>query len=539
MLALDEEGLVVVKTKLGWTLQENRILVVGILGHKGPCGDKDKEAAEDEILKTFEETIKINEEKRYENTPGACAELLNRSWYVDNCLTSFDTEAETREFIQEAKQIMQAAKFNLRMWVTSPMKINEVGKDVISVLGINWDTVSDQLYCNTFNLPAINDIKRVTKRELLSLTQRVFDPIGYTSPVMLVPKLIMQETWRRDLPWDDTLPSDLMKKFLDWYKELTYLNDCRIPRRLTAENLKERTENWSDLASRGCTARTLRDCRWWEGPAWLRLAPDQWPSADVSVDECEVQAETKRTVCSTQVCVNDILLEKIQSYFSKYTKIIRTVAWILRVIHNMKNSTNKKRGEITFNEYSRAEKTVIKLIQKGSNEYMGKEGKNLNKFTDTEGLIKIRTKLTLSDFPELTRSPYLLPAKHPVRGKENKDKIKVGDIVLVETTDKRIRWPLGVVQNLLTGKDGIARTAEIKTALGTKIRPVQRLFRLEVSSELTGNKSPVISQRPDSPNDVQPAESPAETSVPNSVPQSSRCGRQVKIPSKFNIYHRY
>ncbi|KAI5635264.1 gag-polypeptide of LTR copia-type domain-containing protein [Phthorimaea operculella] len=80
----------------------------------------------------------------------------------------------------------------------------------------------------------------------------------------------------------------------------------------------------------------------------------------------------------------------------------------------MKNSTNKKRGEITFNEYSRAEKTVIKLIQKGSNEYMGKEGKNLNKFTDTEGLIKIRTKLTLSDFPELTRSPYLLPAKHPV-----------------------------------------------------------------------------------------------------------------------------
>ncbi|KAI5635265.1 putative peptidase (DUF1758) domain-containing protein [Phthorimaea operculella] len=89
MLALDEEGLVVVKTKLGWTLQGKQVRVnasniittlfcanvnnnfteywsLESLGIKDPVEIKTKEAAEDEILKTFEETIKINEEKRYE-----------------------------------------------------------------------------------------------------------------------------------------------------------------------------------------------------------------------------------------------------------------------------------------------------------------------------------------------------------------------------------------------------------------------------------------------------------------------------------------
>ncbi|KAI5646226.1 hypothetical protein NE865_01688 [Phthorimaea operculella] len=50
MLALDEEEY--------WSLES--------LGIKDPVEIKTKEAAEDEILKTFEETIKINEEKRYE-----------------------------------------------------------------------------------------------------------------------------------------------------------------------------------------------------------------------------------------------------------------------------------------------------------------------------------------------------------------------------------------------------------------------------------------------------------------------------------------
>ncbi|GFY70989.1 uncharacterized protein TNIN_221881 [Trichonephila inaurata madagascariensis] len=59
--------------------------------------------------------------------------------------------------------------------------------------------------------------------------------------------------------------------------------------------------------------------------------------------------------------------------------------------------------------------------------------------------------------------------------------IKEGDIVLVgDTNSKRINWPLGKVKNIYPGKDGIVRVVEIKTKNGTFLRPVQRLYPLEV-----------------------------------------------------------
>lgn len=466
----------------------------------------------------------------YQNT----AQHLKRSMYVDNCLTSLDTEEDTRRFIAESKHIMSEAKFNLRLWVTSPLPINETGKQEISVLGLNWDTASDQLSCNTKSLPTCEALEKVTKRQLLSITQKVFDPIGYTAPVMLIPKLILRETCQRKLAWDNKVPSDLLHKFKEWYKYITYLNDCKIPRRLSAEilnkcevslqlfcdaskdgygacvllraekenkvtvqmiaakakvappekvtiprlellaaligsrllasvreslalpncpeycwtdsgvtlcwikrelplntyvgnrikEIRKHTninnwhhipgeENWADLASRGCNAKNLLHCRWWEGPAWLQLAPEEWPHSELVVDERQVNLETKKTVCSAQACSTESLLERIQNYFSNYTKVVRMTAWILRFIYNAKNINNKRQKEITYNEYNKAEKLLIKLIQRDNNEYLEKANTSLTQYKDSEGIIRVKTKLILSsEFSETVKLPYLLPAKN-------------------------------------------------------------------------------------------------------------------------------
>lgn len=52
---------------------------------------------------------------------------------------------------------------------------------------------------------------------------------------------------------------------------------------------------------------------------------------------------------------------------------------------------------------------------------------------------------------------------------------------------KRIAWPLAVITELVSGKDGHVRVAKIRTKNRLFVRPIQRLYPLEVtdSVELT------------------------------------------------------
>ncbi|GFX84797.1 DUF5641 domain-containing protein [Trichonephila clavipes] len=63
-----------------------------------------------------------------------------------------------------------------------------------------------------------------------------FDPIGFTCPVTLVPKLILQDCWREKINWDTELPDILGKEFLKWANELSCLKDIEIPRKLPELN---------------------------------------------------------------------------------------------------------------------------------------------------------------------------------------------------------------------------------------------------------------------------------------------------------------
>ena len=69
------------------------------------------------------------------------------------------------------------------------------------------------------------------------------------------------------------------------------------------------------------------------------------------------------------------------------------------------------------------------------------------------------------------------------RGNEKKTVLSVGDVVLIGADGtKRQDWPMGKVMELFVGRDGHFRTARVKTASGELLRPVQRLYPVEVSS---------------------------------------------------------
>ena len=61
---------------------------------------------------------------------------------------------------------------------------------------------------------------------------------------------------------------------------------------------------------------------------------------------------------------------------------------------------------------------------------------------------------------------------------------KIGDIVLLDNDGKRISWPLGRIVELVYGKNKSIRTVKVKTKAATVERPVNKIYPLEISSEI-------------------------------------------------------
>ncbi|UYV84066.1 hypothetical protein LAZ67_X001042, partial [Cordylochernes scorpioides] len=79
------------------------------------------------------------------------------------------------------------------------------------------------------------------------------------------------------------------------------------------------------------------------------------------------------------------------------------------------------------------------------------------------------------------RSEYL--GQLVQKANERTPKLSVGVVVIVKVEDKRrLHWPMARIVELFPGRDGHSRVAKVRTKLGTHIRPVQKLYPLEVSS---------------------------------------------------------
>lgn len=81
-----------------------------------------------------------------------------------------------------------------------------------------WDKQRDVLCLNAAGFDDIC-VDRVTKRFMLSLTHRVFDPLGFVCPVVLTLRLVLQDTWSKDLWWDDEVDDETSKHFSKWVSE--------------------------------------------------------------------------------------------------------------------------------------------------------------------------------------------------------------------------------------------------------------------------------------------------------------------------------
>jgi hypothetical protein len=173
--------------------------------------------------------------------------------------------------------------------------------------------------------------------------------------------------------------------------------------------------NPADLPSRGCTVHQLLQTRWWEGPAWLKLPAEDWPSGEPQPDEETVEQERRKCIVSPLLC-KEGQTDWHYAFSRNYDKIVRVLAWVLRFVNRCRKvRANQGSGKVVQWENMLAEKCVIRYVQKES--FAGHQDERISHlcpYMDSEGIIRIRTKIIerrdVGDFG----IPAILPSNHPV-----------------------------------------------------------------------------------------------------------------------------
>ncbi|XP_055943575.1 uncharacterized protein LOC129974831 [Argiope bruennichi] len=187
-------------------------------------------------------TIRYHVRKYLERYPD-CVDMLDNALYADDLCYGAETVQKAFSLSSGAVTILKDAGFNLRKLCTNSKELRTlwiqnglsdgVGSEKdskLKVLGLVWDLKEDCLGVDV--VPLLNSLESVrnTKRSVLSVVARVFDPLGFISPFVVRVKKLVQEIWERGIDWDSELPDDLRNKWERWCCEVGCLSDVRIDR---------------------------------------------------------------------------------------------------------------------------------------------------------------------------------------------------------------------------------------------------------------------------------------------------------------------
>lgn len=204
-------------------------------------------------------TVRHHLELHAETHPELVMKML-RSMYVDDVVTGTTTEEQAYELYIGAKEILASAGFNLRKFTTNvsslqarvvsaessdfsdPVEIEETFSQATlgsvqtprdgeqRVLGVNWNVNSDQLVFNFEKIAEVAGELEPTKRNVISLIGKFYDPIGILSPIVVKFKIFMQALCESRIEWDETLPESLLSQWKKLVDGLMESQTMTIPR---------------------------------------------------------------------------------------------------------------------------------------------------------------------------------------------------------------------------------------------------------------------------------------------------------------------
>lgn len=485
------------------------------------------------------------------------ANILLNSVYVDDCVVGADTIESALELKAQLISLLKKGGFELGKWASNSPEIlsavdpsvnvqatlpfDKEEQNVIKVLGLHWNPNSDSFsyICTPMDLPC-------TKRNVLSQLARIFDPLGFLSPVTFLAKHLLQQLWLSGEGWDDR-PSDSIVEVWNCFKqELHQISKIQINRlilpkstyqleihgfcdastrgygcviyfritiphsqpqiyliagkskvaplktvclprlelcaahllanlyRFVVDSYKENlsnfatflwsdsqvalnwiansphrwktfianrvaliqeitsvvwwkyiptTDNPADCCSRGLTPSKILDHNlWWEGPAFLKLPPGNWPEQPSITHSASEALSEEKVVNVFLIATDGSFINDILSRYSSLSKIQRILSYVVIFIMRAKKNLAVCPRISSLDDSALALMIIIKHVQHqefsavieacSSNSRTPKPFHKLAPFIDDAGLLRVGGRLRNSELAFDAKFPILLPKTH-------------------------------------------------------------------------------------------------------------------------------
>ncbi|XP_053699354.1 uncharacterized protein LOC128746327 [Sabethes cyaneus] len=366
--------------------------------------------------------------------------------------------------------------------------LTTTSNDAERVVGMLWDPLTDELSFSTRMSDEVHYLlendKVPTKRQVLHCVMTLFDPLGLLATFLIHGKILIQDLWRAGLEWNAEVSNSQYADWRRWTKMLSYIANVRIPRCYFSEAstrtyedtelrvfvdasllayscaLYLRTIDESSspqcvliaakakvaplkpmtipkLELQGCVLGVRMMNRRMEvgaigvkpkvGPKFLSLPEREWPSpADIVVDTVEEGRPL--------VLFHANWIPVIDYYrFSKWERLQRSMAFVLRFISNTRKKGEKSSGQLTQQELYAADIVVLMQVQMEAfvdevatlrnNKTLPEDQQEsvertstiyqLMPMMDEQGLVRQNSRLAAAKhLPHSVRFPVILPRKH-------------------------------------------------------------------------------------------------------------------------------
>ena len=81
------------------------------------------------------------------------------------------------------------------------------------VLGVHWNIIEDRLVLNINHIAESARTLEPSKRNIVSLVSRFYDPLGIITPVTIQFKMLAQDLCEAKLSWDQSISGELLSKW--------------------------------------------------------------------------------------------------------------------------------------------------------------------------------------------------------------------------------------------------------------------------------------------------------------------------------------